>query len=95
MPFEERRKICLNYMVTGIETISETASSPFRFIYVSNANSERDQTKKPWILGDYALMWVSSHFFLSSHSSRFKSVSSITTLTTEFALTGKSQVAYP
>lgn len=58
MPFDQVRKICYDNMVTGMETISPIASRPFRFIYVSGSNAERDQTKKPWILGDYSLMRV-------------------------------------
>jgi hypothetical protein len=68
MPWEEVKKICLDYTITGLETISQlprnSAGSPFRFIYTSGSNAERDQNKKPWILGDYSLMRVSlnSHF---------------------------------
>lgn len=61
MPFSEARKICLDYTVTGIETISPIASKPFRFLYTSGVAAERDQTKKPWLLGDYSLMRVSVH----------------------------------
>lgn len=64
MPFEEVRKICLYYTVTGFETICklprDSTSKPFRFIYVSGANAERDQSKKPWILGNYSLMRVTT-----------------------------------
>jgi hypothetical protein len=63
MPWEEVKKICLDYTITGLETISQlprnSAGSPFRFIYTSGSNAERDQNKKPWILGDYSLMRVS------------------------------------
>jgi len=56
MPFEEVHKICFDYTVTGIQTMSSVASKPFRFIYISGVNGERDQTKKPWIMADYALL---------------------------------------
>jgi hypothetical protein len=62
MPFEETRKICYDYTVTGLKTISQLARAsnkkPLRFIYTSGSMTERDQTKKPWILGDYSLMRV-------------------------------------
>ncbi|KAJ8058296.1 hypothetical protein OCU04_012490 [Sclerotinia nivalis] len=64
MTLAEARKICFDYTSTGVEIISKlprkSASEPFRFIYVSGANSERDQMKKPWVLGDYCLMRVCS-----------------------------------
>ncbi|KAI9745725.1 MAG: hypothetical protein M1818_001261 [Claussenomyces sp. TS43310] len=60
MPWEEVRKICLDYTVTGLETIAElprdSAGKPLRFIYTSGSSSERDQSKKPWVLGNYCLM---------------------------------------
>ncbi|KFY36807.1 hypothetical protein V495_07585 [Pseudogymnoascus sp. VKM F-4514 (FW-929)] len=60
MPFEDARKICLDYTVRGIETISQlprdSASKPLRFIYTSGAKAQRDQSQKAWILGDYGLM---------------------------------------
>ncbi|KAH8652609.1 putative nucleoside-diphosphate-sugar epimerase [Tricladium varicosporioides] len=58
MSFDEVRRICLDYTVTGIETMSPLASKvkPFRFIYISGANGERDQDKKPLIMGEYALV---------------------------------------
>ena len=65
MTLDEVRKICIDYTVTGIETMSPLASkkNPFRFIYISGANAERDQTKKPFIMRDYALIRVSSISF--------------------------------
>ncbi|KAI9830715.1 MAG: hypothetical protein M1819_005379 [Sarea resinae] len=60
LPWEETRKICLDYTMTGLETIShlprDLASKPLRFIYTSGSNSERDPSKKPWVLGNYCLM---------------------------------------
>jgi hypothetical protein len=70
MTLEEVNKICYDYTVTGIQTMAPLASKekPFRFIYISGANGERDQTKKPRIMGDYALIRVSNrshlHFLL-------------------------------
>ncbi|KAM3071418.1 hypothetical protein ACMFMG_009015 [Clarireedia jacksonii] len=59
MPWEEVRKVCLDYTATGLSVISQLprdSTSPFRFIYVSGSSAERDQTKKPMILGDYFLL---------------------------------------
>ncbi|KAG9235139.1 putative nucleoside-diphosphate-sugar epimerase [Amylocarpus encephaloides] len=56
LPWEEVRRICYEYTAVGIDEISSVASKPFRFSYVSGSNAERDQTKKPWVLGDYILM---------------------------------------
>lgn len=62
MPFEEVQKICLDYTVTGFQTMSKLqrlqGQKPLRFIYASGSNSERDQNNRPWILGDYSLMRV-------------------------------------
>lgn len=62
MSWEEACKISRDYAIAGIETITalprEGRSKPLRFIYMSGSNAERDQTKKPWILGDFCLMRV-------------------------------------
>ncbi|OBT63707.1 hypothetical protein VE03_06186 [Pseudogymnoascus sp. 23342-1-I1] len=54
------RKVCLDYTVKGIETIAQlprgSGSKPLRFIYISGDKAQRDQTQKPWVLGDYSLM---------------------------------------
>ncbi|KAK4159987.1 hypothetical protein QBC43DRAFT_326209 [Cladorrhinum sp. PSN259] len=56
VPWETTVKVCRDYAVNGIKNLSTVASSPFRFIYISGDNAERDQTKKPLLLGDYCLM---------------------------------------
>jgi len=61
MTWEEARKICFDYTVTGLETISQlprnnATGRPLRFIYTSGAKTVRDPSQKPWILGDYSLM---------------------------------------
>ena len=61
MQWEQVRKICHDYAMTGLETMAalpREGNTPFRFVYTSGANAERDATKKPWILGDYCLMRV-------------------------------------
>lgn len=71
MPWDEVRKICLDYTVAGIETLSKLPrgndAKPLRLVYVSGANVERDQTKKPWMMGGYLLMRVSIRHSLSEH----------------------------
>lgn len=50
MTADQARKICLDYTVTGVETITKlprsdstnTTNNPFQFIYCSGANSEQD-----------------------------------------------------
>ncbi|KAH6611019.1 hypothetical protein Trco_001039 [Trichoderma cornu-damae] len=58
--WEEVRKVCLDYTVAGLETLSRlprnNTANPLRFIYISGVKSERDQTKKPLLLGDYCLL---------------------------------------
>lgn len=61
MPFDDVRKICYDYTVTGIETMSPIAAKPFRFIYTSGVAAERDPAKKPFLMGDYSVLRVSSH----------------------------------
>jgi hypothetical protein len=59
---EETRKICLDYLVTGLETISKVPrpdGKALRFIYMSGAKVARDQSKRPWVLADYSLLRVS------------------------------------
>ncbi|PNP57833.1 hypothetical protein THARTR1_01991 [Trichoderma harzianum] len=60
MPWDEVRKICLDYTIAGLEELSKAprnnTTKPLHFVYVSGANAERDQSKKPWVLGDYCLM---------------------------------------
>jgi hypothetical protein len=69
MPWEEARKISIDYTVTGLDTITKlprgSAGKPLRFVYTSGTNSERDQSKKFWLLGDFSLMRVSFHFPIS------------------------------
>lgn len=62
MDFELVKKICVDYVMEGFNTLKQLPRAnddkPFRFIYASGAKAERDQTKRPWILGDYTLMRV-------------------------------------
>ncbi|KAF2801803.1 putative nucleoside-diphosphate-sugar epimerase [Mytilinidion resinicola] len=54
--FDQVRKVCLDYTVAGIREMSTVANKPFRFIYTAGAMTERDQTKKLALLGEYRLM---------------------------------------
>ncbi|EEA18734.1 hypothetical protein TMatcc_010724 [Talaromyces marneffei ATCC 18224] len=56
MPFEQVEKICLDYTVNGLKTMATRSNNPFRFIYTSGAKVNRDQTKRPWIMGDYGVL---------------------------------------
>ncbi|OBT81215.1 hypothetical protein VE02_10031 [Pseudogymnoascus sp. 03VT05] len=57
---ENAREICLEYTMTGLDTISQLSrgspSKPFRFIYTSGAKSERDPSKSPWFMSDYLFL---------------------------------------
>ncbi|KAJ9296198.1 hypothetical protein DTO271G3_5339 [Paecilomyces variotii] len=77
MPWEEVRKICYDYTVKGLETIAQlprdtSAGKPLRFIYTSGAMSERDQSKKPWLLGDYRLMRGETESFVLNYAKESK-----------------------
>ena len=62
MAWDEVRKICVDYAVNAVDTFSKLPrtdkTGPFRFLYISGSNAERDPAKKPWILGDYCVMRV-------------------------------------
>ncbi|KUL86756.1 hypothetical protein ZTR_04781 [Talaromyces verruculosus] len=56
MPFEQVEKICLDYTVNGLKTMTAIGNKPFRFIYTSGAKVIRDQSVRPWIMGDYGVL---------------------------------------
>lgn len=64
MPFEQVEKICLDYTANGLRTMAAIGNKPFRFIYTSGAKANRDQTVRPWIMGDYGVLRVSPSLFL-------------------------------
>jgi hypothetical protein len=67
MDFATVKKICQDYTMVGLKTISEARedkATPLKFLYVSGAATERDQTKRPGWMPEYSLMRVS----LPSHS---------------------------
>ncbi|KAI1457874.1 hypothetical protein F4805DRAFT_158284 [Annulohypoxylon moriforme] len=54
-------KICRDYAIKGIETITQLPrgdgdNKPFRWVYISGSSSVRDPADKPWVLGDYCVM---------------------------------------
>lgn len=62
----ERFAWIIPLLIAGLETLSKlpraNEAKPLQFLYVSGANVERDQTKKPWVMGDYLLMRVSNQY---------------------------------
>ncbi|ATY62072.1 NAD(P)-binding domain [Cordyceps militaris] len=62
MDWEVVQKVCVDYVMEGFRVLQQLprpqggGKKPLRFVYASGAKAERDQTKKPWILGDYTLM---------------------------------------
>jgi uncharacterized protein YbjT (DUF2867 family) len=58
--FEEVTRVCRDSTVAGFEAIVAAGpSKPFRFLYMSGPNAQRDQTNPPWVYADYALLRVS------------------------------------
>ncbi len=57
---KEVYRVCHTSTMEGIKALRETGPGrPFRFVYVSGAMAERDQTKKPgFLMGEYMLMRV-------------------------------------
>ncbi|KAL6715874.1 hypothetical protein ACLMJK_006835 [Lecanora helva] len=63
IPPDEVRRVCYDYTIAGLQAIfkaqgegSRSNSSPFRFLYMSGAASERDQSKTPPMMAEYCLM---------------------------------------
>lgn len=64
LPFDEVRHVCLDNTLVGIKAMVQArqdarAKDSFRFMYMSGAATERDQTKKPSFMPEYSLMRVS------------------------------------
>ena len=64
--FDEVRRVCQFNTIAGLQAMIEARTQgsshdgdPFRFIYMSGAASERDQTKTPYWMSQYCLMRVS------------------------------------
>ncbi|CAH0055324.1 unnamed protein product [Clonostachys solani] len=55
--FEVVRTVCQTSTMAFLNAFMDTKpTSKFRFIYMSGATVERDQTKRPWFHADYVLM---------------------------------------
>lgn len=58
--FEEVTRICQTCTLAGIRAMVEAGQKrPFRFLYMSGENAERDQSKRPILLPAYVKMRVS------------------------------------
>ncbi|KAK6063277.1 hypothetical protein SCUP515_12563 [Seiridium cupressi] len=56
-PFDEVKRVCQESTLAGMKAMHEAGlNQPFRFIYLSGAMAERDQTKRPLYMADYSLM---------------------------------------
>lgn len=57
--FEVVKRVCQTSTLAGINAIHQAGpAKPFRFLYMSGAAAERDQTKTPRFLPQYLLMRV-------------------------------------
>lgn len=68
MDFATVKKICQDYTLFGLKTIQEAREEgmePLRFVYVSGAATERDQSRRPSWMPEYSLMRVSLFLSLS------------------------------
>ncbi|KAK7740891.1 hypothetical protein SLS62_010949, partial [Diatrype stigma] len=54
---EEIRRVCLESAVAGIDVMCQAGpAKPFRFLYMSGAGAERDQSKRPKVMAEYSLL---------------------------------------
>jgi hypothetical protein len=57
----QARKICVDDTLAGLQNIVKSSTNkPFRFLYMSGADAETDQTKTPPVMPEYFLMRVGS-----------------------------------
>ncbi|GAP87904.1 putative nucleoside-diphosphate-sugar epimerase protein [Rosellinia necatrix] len=55
--FEEVKRVCQTTAIAGLKSMHEAGTAtPFRFLYMSGAASERDPTKTPKFMPEYCLM---------------------------------------
>ncbi|KAK2692565.1 hypothetical protein QWA68_007458 [Fusarium oxysporum] len=53
----QARKICVDDTLAGLQNIVKSSTNkPFRFLYMSGADAETDQTKTPPVMPEYFLM---------------------------------------
>jgi hypothetical protein len=56
----QAHKVCIDDTVTGLQSmVNSSPTKPFRFLYMSGADAETDQTKTPTVMPEYFLMRVS------------------------------------
>jgi hypothetical protein len=59
MDWDYVKHICQDCTLVGLKAIRDAGpSKPFRFVYMSGALAERDQTKTPRFKPEYSLMRV-------------------------------------
>ncbi|KAK7430743.1 hypothetical protein QQZ08_002787 [Neonectria magnoliae] len=57
LDFAEVRRVCQEFPLAGLKAMHEASPArPFRFLYMSGFTAERDQTKTPDFMPQYALM---------------------------------------
>ncbi|KAJ5648143.1 hypothetical protein N7490_004515 [Penicillium lividum] len=47
------QRVNIEYTLTAARVFHEVCQKPFRFVYVSGAGAERDQSKSLWVMQDY------------------------------------------
>ncbi|KAJ6096072.1 hypothetical protein N7486_006818 [Penicillium sp. IBT 16267x] len=47
------KRVSIEYTLTAARVFQDVCEKPFRFVYVSGAAAERDQSKSLWIMQDY------------------------------------------
>ncbi|KAH7210857.1 uncharacterized protein BKA55DRAFT_744271 [Fusarium redolens] len=53
----QAHKVCIDDTVTGLQSmVNSSPTKPFRFLYMSGADAETDQTKTPTVMPEYFLM---------------------------------------
>lgn len=72
MELADVTRVCFDYTINGITNMAAVANKTFRFIYTSGVAAERDQTKSPPMMGDYALMRVCNTLCLTCQTTSYK-----------------------
>ncbi|KAJ5650304.1 uncharacterized protein N7484_004027 [Penicillium longicatenatum] len=47
------KRVSIEYTLAAARVFQEVCQKPFRFVYVSGAGTERDQSKSLWVMQDY------------------------------------------
>ncbi|CAK7215455.1 hypothetical protein SEUCBS140593_002540 [Sporothrix eucalyptigena] len=76
--FDELRRVCQTSTLVGLRTIHNAgAHKPFRFMYMSGINAERDQTKTPRFKPEYSLMRGQTETEVLAYAAEHKDVEPI------------------